>query len=100
VWEMWRNHNMSWKWPPFASIQDWSRRAIFFKVLASMSANNKHSLLQSIPIHFLTVLCELTHYTNTHSRHPQPNDREMSREARQAGNRLASWRTTAPCRNN
>ena len=26
-------------------------------------------------------------------RHPQPNDREISREARQAGNRLGSWRT-------
>jgi len=31
---------------------------------------------------------------------PQPNDRENSREARQAGNRLASWRTAAACRNN
>jgi hypothetical protein len=31
---------------------------------------------------------------------PQPNDRKISREARQAGNRLASWRTAAQCRNN
>jgi len=35
--------------------------------------------------------------TNTH---PQPKDREISREARQAGNSLASWRTAAPCRKN
>ena len=34
VWEMWRHHNMCWKWPPFASRQDWARRAIFYKVLA------------------------------------------------------------------
>jgi len=32
--------------------------------------NNKHSLLQSIPIHFPTILCELTHYTNTHEEQP------------------------------
>ena len=38
VWEMWRHHNMCWKWPPFASRQDWIRRAIFWKVLASTSA--------------------------------------------------------------
>jgi len=38
VWEMWRHHNMCWKWPPFASRQDWNRRAIFWKVLASTSA--------------------------------------------------------------
>jgi len=31
---------------------------------------------------------------------PQPNDRVISREERQAGNRLASWRTVAPCHNN
>jgi len=35
---MWRHHNMCWKWPPFASKQDWTRRAIFWKVLASTSA--------------------------------------------------------------
>ena len=38
VWEMWRHHNMCWKWAPFASRQDWTRRAIFWKVLASTSA--------------------------------------------------------------
>ena len=35
VWEMWRPHNIYWKWPPFASRQDWIRRAIFWKVLAN-----------------------------------------------------------------
>jgi len=35
---MWRHHNMYWKWPPFASRQDWTRGAIFWKVLASTSA--------------------------------------------------------------
>jgi len=70
VWEMWRHHNMCWKWPPFASRQDWIRRAIFLKVLASTSANNKHSLLHSIPIRFPTILCELRHYTNTHEQQP------------------------------
>jgi len=31
VWEMWQHHNMCWKWPPFASRQDWTRRAIFLE---------------------------------------------------------------------
>ena len=67
VWEMWRHHNICWKWPPFASRQDWTRCAIFWKVLVfQISANNKHSFLHSIPMHFPTILCELTHYTNTH----------------------------------
>jgi hypothetical protein len=70
VWEMWRHHNMRWKWPPFASRQDWTWRAIFWKVLASTFANNKHSLLQSISIHFPTILYELTIYTNTHEQQP------------------------------
>ena len=61
---------MCWKWPPFASRQDWTRRAIFWKVLASTSANNKHSLLHSIPINFPTILYELTHYTATHKQQP------------------------------
>jgi len=34
---MW-HHNMCWKWPTFASRQDWTRRTIFWKVLASTSA--------------------------------------------------------------
>jgi len=38
VQEMWRHHNMCWKWPSFASRQDWTRRAVFWKVLASTSA--------------------------------------------------------------
>jgi len=42
----------------------------FGKSLFSKSANNKHSLLQSIPIHFPAILCELTHYTNTHDQQP------------------------------
>ena len=25
---MWRHHNICWKWPPFASRQDWTRRHI------------------------------------------------------------------------
>jgi hypothetical protein len=70
VWEMWWHHTVCWKWPQFASRQDWTRRAIFWKVLASTFANNKHSLLQSIPIHFPTILCELTIYTNTHKQQP------------------------------
>ena len=35
-----------------------------------ISVNNKQSLPQSIPIHFPTILCELTHYTNTHKQQP------------------------------
>jgi len=31
VLEIWRHHNMCWKWPQFASRQDWTRRAIFWK---------------------------------------------------------------------
>jgi hypothetical protein len=42
----------------------------FWKDLASTFANNKHSLLYSIPIHFPTILCELTIYTNTHKQQP------------------------------
>jgi len=33
---MWWHHNIRWKWPPFASRQDWTRRAIFWKVRARM----------------------------------------------------------------
>jgi hypothetical protein len=50
-------------------------------------ANNKHSLLQSIPIHFPTILCELTHYTNTHK--PQPY---CVGTFSQMTERLAEWR--------
>jgi hypothetical protein len=90
VWEMWRHYNMRWKWPPFASRQDWTRRAIFWKVLASRFANNKHSLLHSIPIRFPTILCELTIYTNTHEQQPycistlsQMTERSAERRVRQ-----------------
>jgi hypothetical protein len=90
VWEMWRHHNMRWKWPPFASRQDWTRRAIFWKVLARMFANNNHSLLQSIPIHFPTILCELTIYTDIHEQQlycvgtlSQMTERSSERRVRQ-----------------
>jgi hypothetical protein len=91
VWEMWRHHNMCWKWLPFASRQDWTWRATFWKVLVfQISTNNKHSLLHSIPIHFPTILCELTHYTNTHEQQPysvgtlrQMTERSAERRVRQ-----------------
>jgi hypothetical protein len=67
---MWRHYNMRSKWQQFASRQDWTPRAFFLKVLSSTYANNKHSLLHSIPIHFPTILCELTIYTNTHEQQP------------------------------
>jgi len=88
---------MCWKWPPFASRQDWTRRAIFWKVLVfQISAKNKHSLLQIIPIHFPTILCELTHYTNTHEQQPycvgtlsQTTERSAERLVRQETGWLA-----------
>jgi hypothetical protein len=99
VWEMWRHHNMHWKWPPFASRQDWTRRAILWKVLASTFANNKHSLLHSIPIHFPTILCELTIYTNTHEQQlycigtlSQMTERSAERRVRQE----TGWRAGGP----
>jgi hypothetical protein len=98
VWEKWRHNNMRWKWPPFASRQDWIWRAIFWKVLVTTFPNDKHSLLQSIPIHFPSILCEFTIYTNTHTLHSAKWQR--SAETRQVGNRLANWRTAAPCPNN
>ena len=110
VWEMWRHHNMCWKWPPFASRQDWTRRAIFWKVLASTSvvtAWTINTLSSTVYRYTFQLSCVNPHITLTFNetttvlcRHPQPNDRENSREARQAGNRLASWWTVAPCRNN
>ena len=58
--------------------------------------NNKHSLLQSIPIHFPTILCELTHYNNTHEQQPycvatlsQMTERSADRRVRQETGRLA-----------
>jgi hypothetical protein len=96
VWEMWRHHNMRWKWPPFASRQDWTQRAIFWKVRASTFANNKNSLLQSIPIYFPTILCELTIYTNTHKQQlycvgtlSQMTERSAERRVRQEAGWLA-----------
>jgi hypothetical protein len=96
VWEMWRHHNMRWKWPSFASRQDWTRCAIFWKALASTFVNNKHSLLQSIPIHFPSILCELTIYTNTHEQQlycvgtlSQMTERSAERRIRQETGWLA-----------
>ena len=34
---------------------------VTYRFCFPISANNKHSLLQSIPIHFPTILCELIH---------------------------------------
>jgi len=71
VYEMWRHHNMCWKRPPFASRRDWTRLLTgLYRFCFPVSASNKHSLLQSIPIHFPTILCELTHYSNTHEEQP------------------------------
>jgi hypothetical protein len=97
VWEMWRHHNIRRKCPPFAYRQDWTRRTIFWKVLASTFANNKHSLLQSIPIHFPSILCELTIYTNTHQQQQpycvgtlsQMTERSTERRVRQETGWLA-----------
>jgi len=96
VWEMWLHHNMRWKWSSFASRQDWTRCAIFWKVLASTFANNKHSLLQSILIPFPSILCELTIYTNTHEQQlycvgtlSQMTERSAERRVRQETGWLA-----------
>jgi hypothetical protein len=71
-----------------------------------VSANNKHELLHSIPIHFPTILCELTHYTNTHKQQPhrvgtlsQMTERSADRRVRKetgwlAGGPLLSVTTT------
>jgi hypothetical protein len=55
-----------------------------------ISANNKHALLHSITIHFPTILCELTIYTNTHELQPycvgtlsQMTERSAERRVRQ-----------------
>jgi hypothetical protein len=96
---MWRHHNMCWKWPQFASRRDWNRWVIFWKVLASTFENNKHSLLQSIPIHFPSILCELTIYTNTHEQQTycvgtlsQMTERSAERRVRQ----VTGWLTGGP----
>jgi hypothetical protein len=55
-----------------------------------LSAGNILLLLQSMPIHFPTTLCELTHYTNTHGQQPycvgtlsQMTERSAERRVRQ-----------------
>ena len=57
---------------------------------------NKHSLFQSTPIHFPTILCEITHYTNTHEQQPycvgtlsQMTERSAERRVRQETGWLA-----------
>ena len=107
VREMWRHRNTCWKWPPFASkllqelLLTWLYRFCF-----PISANNKHSLLHSIPTHFPTILCELTHYNNTHEQQgycvgtlSQMTERSTERRVRQetgwlAGGPLLSVATT------
>ena len=97
MWEVCRHHNMCWKWPPiaFKLLQEflltWLYRFCF-----PVSANNKHSLLRSIPIHFRTILCELTQYTNTHEQQPycvgtlsQMTERSAERRVRQETGWLA-----------
>ena len=56
----------------------------------------QHSLLQSIPIHFPAILCELTHYTNIHEQQPycvgtlsQMTERSAKRRVRQETGWLA-----------
>jgi hypothetical protein len=68
----------------------------FWKVLASTFANNKHSLLHSIPIQFPTILCEITIYTNTHEQQlycvgtlSQMTERSAERRVRQETGCLA-----------
>jgi hypothetical protein len=65
-------------------------------LFSKISANNKHSLLQIIPIHFPTILCELTHYSNTHEQQPycvgtlsQMSERSAERRVRQETGWLA-----------
>ena len=67
-----------------------------YRFCFSISANDKHSLLQSIPIHFPTILCELTHYTNIHEQQPyclgtlsQMTERTAERSVRQETGWLA-----------
>jgi hypothetical protein len=62
----------------------------FGKSLPVRSLHNKHSLLQNISIHFPTILCELTIYTNTHEQQlycvgtlSQMSERSAERRVRQ-----------------
>jgi hypothetical protein len=70
--------------------------APYWKSLASIFANIKHSLLQSISVHFPTILCELTIYTNAHEQQPycvgtlsQMTERSAERRVRQETGWLA-----------
>jgi hypothetical protein len=94
VWEMWRHHSLCWKWPPFASRHDWTRRSIFWKVLASTSAVTAWTInTRSSRVYryiFITILCELTIYTNTREQQPycigtlsQMTERPAERRVRQ-----------------
>jgi len=64
--------------------------------LASTCTRTVHSLLEGIPIHFPTILCELTHYINTHEQQPycvgtlsQMTERSAERRVRQETGWLA-----------
>ena len=68
----------------------------FIDSVFQKSANNKHSLFQSMPIHFPTILCEITHYTNSHEQQPycvgtlsQMTERSAERRVRQETGWLA-----------
>ena len=86
-----------WKWPPFASkLLQGLLLTQLYRFCFPISANNKHSLLQSITMHFPTILCELTHYTNTHKQQlycvgtlSQMTDRSAERRIRQETGWLA-----------
>ena len=63
---------------------------------ATYFGNNKHSLPHSTPIHFPTILCALTHYTDTHEQQPyclgtlsQMTQRSAERRVRQETGWLA-----------
>jgi hypothetical protein len=64
--------------------------------LASTCTRTVHSLFEGIPIHFPTILCELTHYINTHEQQPycvgtlsQMTERSAERRVRQETGWLA-----------
>jgi len=69
-----------------------------------ISANNKHLLLQSIPIHFPAILCEFTHtltLTNNNRIVQAPSAKWLRDQQKGAsGRKQAGWWTAAPCCNN
>jgi hypothetical protein len=88
------------QWPPFESRQDWTPSRHILEspcqYVRCHCLNTKHSFLQSTTIHFPTILCELTHYTNTHKQQPycvgtlnQMTERLAERRVRQKTGWLA-----------